>query len=101
MRQRVEEIIPSAKRTVSSLRDVGYDAPHAIADLVDNSVVARATQVDITFHFDGDRSWIRVADNGEGMDAAALHEALRYGSERNYADDDLGKFGFGLKTAST
>lgn len=101
MRQRVEEIIPSAKRTISSLRDVGYDAPHAIADLVDNSVAARATQVEVSFHFDGDRSWIRVADNGEGMDAATLLEALRYGSERDYARDDLGKFGFGLKTAST
>lgn len=101
MRQKVEEIIPSAKRTVSSLRDVGYDAPHAIADLIDNSLVAQATRVEITLHFDGERSWIRVADNGEGMDAATLLEAMRYGSERDYGSDDLGKFGFGLKTAST
>lgn len=101
MRQKVEEIIPSARRTISSLRDVGYDTPHAIADLVDNSVAARATLVEVTFHFDGNRSWIRVADNGEGMDAATLLEAMRYGSERDYVNDDLGKFGFGLKTAST
>lgn len=101
MIQRVEEVIPSAKRTISSLRNLGYDASHAIADLVDNSVAARATQVDITVHFDSDRAWIRVADNGVGMDAATLLEAMRYGSERDYANDDLGKFGFGLKTAST
>jgi hypothetical protein len=98
---KVEQIIPSAARTVGSLRDVGYDAPHAIADLVDNSLTARASHVDIMFHFDGERSWIRVADNGEGMGAATLREAMRYGSERDYSSDDLGKFGFGLKTAST
>jgi hypothetical protein len=101
MRPKVERIIPSAARTIDSLRDVGYDAPHAIADLVDNSLTAHASQVHITFHFDGKRSWIRIADNGEGMDAATLLEAMRYGSERDYSSDDLGKFGFGLKTAST
>src|SRR6266568_4465762 len=100
-RQRVEEIIPSAARTVASLRDIGYDAPHAVADLIDNSLAAGASQVDVTVEFDGAESWIRVADNGTGMDAATLQEALRYGSRRDYATDDLGKFGFGLKTAST
>jgi Histidine kinase-, DNA gyrase B-, and HSP90-like ATPase len=99
--QRVEEIIPSAARTVASLRDIGYDTPRAIADLVDNSVAAGATQIDVTLHFDGEKSWIRVADNGHGMDAATLLEAVRYGSRRDYVADDLGKFGFGLKTAST
>lgn len=100
-RQRVEEIIPSAARTVSSLRDIGYDTPHAVADLVDNSLAAGASQVDVTLNFEGADSWIRVADNGEGMDATTLLEAMRYGSQREYASDDLGKFGFGLKTAST
>jgi hypothetical protein len=98
---KVEPIIPSAARTVESLRDVGYDTPHAIADLVDNSIAAHATQVDIYFHFDGNNSWIRIADNGDGMDAATLLDAMRYGSEREYTSNDLGKFGFGLKTAST
>lgn len=100
-KQRVERIVPSAARTVASLRDIGYDTPHAIADLVDNSLAARASKVDITITFDGTASWIRIADNGEGMDAATLLEAMRYGSERDYEKDDLGKFGFGLKTAST
>jgi hypothetical protein len=34
------------------------------------------------------------------MDAATINEALRFGSERTYRTDDLGKFGLGLKTAS-
>lgn len=99
--RKVEEVIPDAARTAASLRDIGYDTPRAIADLVDNSIAAGATEVDVTFSFAGERSWIRVTDNGAGMDGRALQEALRYGSAREYSSDDLGKFGFGLKTAST
>ncbi len=98
---RYESVVPAAGRTITSLRDIGYELPQAVADLVDNSVAAQATRVSVDLHFDGDRSWIRVADNGLGMDTATLTESLRYGTERDYASDDLGKFGFGLKTAST
>lgn len=99
--RRVEAVVPAAARTVQSLRDVGYETSQAIADLVDNCIEARATQVRIDLRFSGAESWIRIADNGRGMDAPTLTEALRYGSERDYDDDDLGKFGFGLKSAST
>jgi hypothetical protein len=99
--RKVEEIVPDAARTVASLRDIGYDTPRAIADLVDNSIAAGASEIDVTFTFAGERSWIRVTDNGVGMDGTTLQEALRYGSDREYSSDDLGKFGFGLKTAST
>lgn len=100
-KKKVEEVVPSAARTIASLRDIGYDLPRAIADVIDNSVAAGATSVDVTLRFEGANSWIRIADNGEGMDATTLVEAMRYGSERDYDPDDLGKFGFGLKTAST
>lgn len=100
-KQRVEEVVPAAARTISSLRDIGYELPQAVADLVDNSVEAGATVVSVDLHFDGTDSWIRIADNGVGMDAATLTESLRYGSARDYEDEDLGKFGFGLKAAST
>ena len=46
-------------------------------------------------------SFIRIADNGYGMTRAQLEEAMRYGAENEYnADNNLGKFGLGLKTAS-
>ncbi len=99
--RKTEEVIPSARRTIASLRDIGYELPQAIADIVDNSVEWGATRVDVDFHFDGTDSWIRIVDNGVGMDSATLTEALRYGSMRDYEDGALGKFGFGLKTAST
>jgi hypothetical protein len=100
-RTKNQEVIPSAKRLIGSLRDMGYDFPTAVADLVDNSIEAGATLVTIDVEFDGDDSWVRIADNGAGMSHDELQEAMRYGSERYYEDeDDLGKFGLGLKTAS-
>ncbi|TFV87404.1 ATP-binding protein [Blastococcus sp. CT_GayMR16] len=100
-RLRVEPVVPSASRTIESLRDVGYELTQAVADLVDNSIAAAATTVAVDLRFDSEGSWIRIADNGTGMDAGTLTESLRYGSERAYSEDDLGKFGFGLKSAST
>ena len=97
----MEEVVPAAARTISSLRDIGYEMPQAVADLVDNSISAGAKSVSIDLHFEGTDSWVRIADDGFGMDAATLTEALRYGSKREYSDEDLGKFGFGLKAAST
>jgi hypothetical protein len=94
------EVLPSAGRLVNSLRDLGYEAPEAVADLVDNSIVAGARKVDITVEFSGSDSWIRIADDGRGMSAGTINEAMRYGSHRDYAEDDLGRFGLGLKTAS-
>lgn len=99
-RRKVEEVIPAAGRTVHSLRDIGYELPQAIADLVDNSIEAKATKVRVDLVFEGAESWVRIADNGVGMDTETITESLRIGSIRDYADDDLGKFGFGLKTAS-
>mgnify|MGYP001041560594 CR=1 FL=1 len=94
------ELVPSAARLMHSLRDIGYDLPSAVADLVDNSVDAGAERIEITFHFDGTRSWIRIADDGAGMTRGELDEAMRYGSRRSYGPEELGRFGLGLKTAS-
>jgi hypothetical protein len=85
---------------MGSLRDMGYEFATAVADLVDNSIEAGATVVTIDIEFEGADSWVRISDNGGGMNAAALREAMRYGSSRGYGRDDLGKFGLGLKVAS-
>ncbi|MGW5472811.1 ATP-binding protein [Streptomyces chartreusis] len=95
------EVVPRARRTLTSLRNLGYDLRHAVADIVDNSVSADATTIDVTVHFAGTHSWIRIADNGHGMSPAQLTEAFRYGSDREYTRTELGRFGFGLKSAST
>lgn len=94
------EIIPSPRRLINSLRDLGYDTVSAVADIVDNSIEAGATKVVIDVKIDGRESSIRIADNGRGMSPDTLQEAMRYGTEREYDPSALGKFGLGLKTAS-
>jgi hypothetical protein len=79
---------------------MGYDFSQAVADIVDNSIEAKASIIAIDVEFDGDESWVRIADNGKGMTPEQLREAMRYGADRDYESDDLGKFGLGLKTAS-
>jgi hypothetical protein len=98
--RKTERVVPAAGRLVSSLRDLGYSPSEAVADLVDNSIEAGAHHVDITISFEGQDSWIRVSDDGRGMDSETIKEAMRYGASRDYEGEDLGRFGLGLKTAS-
>jgi signal transduction histidine kinase len=78
-------LTPSAARLTMSLRDIGYDFPAAVADLVDNSISAGARRVDIVVEFDGSASRVFIADDGSGMTTYGVHEALRFGSRRGYA----------------
>lgn len=99
MRKKVE---PNTARIIEGLRDTGYSFEAAIADLVDNSIEAGATVVNITVDLDFDRQpLVQVADNGSGMDLPALENAMRYGAAQKPDQNRLGWFGLGLKTAST
>lgn len=93
---------PGAKRLIESLRNMGYDCSTAVADLVDNSIVANASEIRIDIFPKDDRQQaaIVISDNGKGMDREGLHEAMRFGAFQEYTSDDLGRYGLGLKTAS-
>lgn len=88
---------------IEALRGLGYTLGGALADLVDNSISAKATEVKLLFFWDSRNSRILLLDNGLGMDEATLERAMRLG-ERSPVDartaGDLGRFGLGLKTAS-
>lgn len=92
--------IPSASRLISSMRDLGYEFSDAVAEIVDNSIQAGANVIQVNLQFDGHDSYLIVLDNGVGMTPAQIREAMRFGSMRDYEQDDLGKFGLGLKTSS-
>ena len=94
------ELPPYARRMVLSLRDMGYDFEQAVADIVDNSIEAHAHEVQIEIEFDSRDSWVSISDDGRGMTAEEVREAMRFGAEREYGEEDLGKFGLGMKTAS-
>lgn len=86
------------------MRDIGYSLETAVADILDNSITAGARCIDIQFGWTGeDRPWLAIIDDGHGMSADELLEAMRPGS-RSPLDTrdpgDLGRFGLGLKTAS-
>jgi len=94
---------PRASSLIQSLRSFGYSPATAIADLVDNSISAHASQIDVRFHWNGAASSMTLTDNGDGMLPNELNEAMRPGSANPLDDraaDDLGRFGLGLKTAS-
>ncbi|MDK1382895.1 ATP-binding protein [Ralstonia nicotianae] len=97
-----KKLPPNAMRLVSMLAEVGHTMPSAVADLVDNAINADATRIDITFGRPdaGHGRWMAIADNGHGMDADRLDEAMRIGGESDYTGNSLGKYGFGLKGAS-
>ena len=93
---------PDASRLIFGLRDTGYDFPMAVADIVDNSIAANATEVSVDVELKSDgRKFVYFADNGHGMDYPALKDAMKYGAKERENLASLGKFGLGLKTASS
>ena len=93
---------PHAPTLMESTRAIGYSIESAIADIIDNSVAAQADRVDIDFFPIGE-SYISILDNGVGMTKDELIVAMQYGSRspldtRN--ENDLGRYGLGMKTAS-
>ncbi|MBF5005689.1 ATP-binding protein [Diaphorobacter sp. NR2-3-3-1] len=88
---------------LESLRGLGYSTAAALADIIDNSIAAKATEVRLSFQWNGARSRILILDNGVGMNDAELEGAMRLGDKNPdtaRSADDLGRFGMGLKTAS-
>jgi Histidine kinase-, DNA gyrase B-, and HSP90-like ATPase len=100
---RYQENPPNPGATVESLRAIGYDLSMAIADVIDNSVSAGASSVRIMAAWGGASTTIAIVDDGNGLTDAEVFTAMRLGSSDASEDreaGDLGRFGFGLKTAS-
>jgi len=94
---------PSAASFMESLRDIGYSLETAVADILDNSITAEATDIQIFLNVVDQTAQAAIIDNGKGMTAEELLVAMRPGSKNplhTRASNDLGRFGLGLKTAS-
>ncbi|WP_117234239.1 ATP-binding protein [Vibrio maerlii] len=97
----------NADRICEGISKIGYTFHAAIEDLVDNSIAAEATHIDIVLELtDGATTRekskvisVRVIDNGIGMDELGLEKALDLGSDVIYKKNSLSKYGFGLKSA--
>lgn len=102
-----------AQVAIDSMRDNGFlSAAHALAEIIDNSVQAGATCIDLiafearSVKADGSTSirmvdQIGILDNGCGMDTETLYLALEFGASKNRDNENgIGKFGMGLPNAS-
>uniref|UniRef100_A0A486XS73 ATP-binding protein n=1 Tax=Rheinheimera sp. BAL341 TaxID=1708203 RepID=A0A486XS73_9GAMM len=93
---------PDPSRLIHGLRDTGYDFNTAAADIIDNSIAAGADNIRINIELAHDgRKFVYFGDDGHGMDADELRNAMRYGAKVRDNLASLGKFGLGLKTASS
>jgi hypothetical protein len=93
---------PDATRLIYGLRDTGYNFNTAAADIIDNSIAADADEVNVSLELRTDgRKFVCFGDNGNGMNQQMLFASMRYGAPARSDLASLGKFGLGLKTAST
>ena len=96
----------NVKNFIDSYRNIGYTIETAIADVIDNSIFARATEISIDMiwnDFSTEKPIVRISDNGVGMTNDELIESMRLAckSPTEIRDPaDLGRFGLGLKSAS-
>lgn len=94
---------PTAKVLMNSMRAVGYSFESAVADIIDNSISAGAHNIQLFFPVNPLDCSVAVCDDGCGMTQDELFDAMKYGSEQKSnkrAENDLGRFGLGLKAAS-
>ena len=94
---------PQASALTASLRSMGYTLETALADIIDNSITAKASEVNIYCTFASGQPLLCVIDNGDGMSEEAIVDALIIGGSDPRdarSETDLGRFGLGLKTAT-
>lgn len=97
-----EIVNPNIANFIHSLRDIGYSFEVAVADLIDNSIAAKAKNLKILTLVDPSLIFVML-DDGSGMSEDELVEAMRLSSRSPLEirdKHDLGRFGLGLKTAS-
>ncbi|KQM09858.1 hypothetical protein AOA81_06365 [Methanomassiliicoccales archaeon RumEn M2] len=96
------ELPPDPSRVMEGLRDTGYEFNTAVADIIDNSIAANAKHIHINISCTPTNEiYMYLADDGCGMTFDELKNAMTYGSKVRQDPSSLGKFGLGLKTAST
>ena len=102
------QVLPmNADRICEAISKIGYKPSSAILDIVDNSVVAKSNNITIELHIKEGKSLnnvqninkIRVIDDGIGMNSESIKKALELGSDVNYQENSLSKYGLGLKSA--
>ena len=73
------EVIPDPVSLIESMRAFGQTVEAALADLIDNSISAQASLIELKY--DASNSpFVAILDNGRGMAPDELTNAMRHGS---------------------
>lgn len=101
-------ILPiNADRICEAISKIGYNPSSAIMDVIDNSFMAMASEIVVKIFLKEGMNVnntknidkIIIVDNGKGMNDDGIKKALELGSEVQYGDNSLSKYGLGLKSA--
>lgn len=98
-----EDATPNPEFLIKSIAEQGYSLETALADLMDNSISANANNIEILVDIQKEPFTLYLADDGDGMNESKLKAAMQFPSsspEHERKNDDLGRFGLGMKTAS-
>lgn len=101
--KKVEIANPNPEFLIKSIAEQGYSLETALADLMDNSITANATRIEVLTKIDEEPFTLYLSDNGDGMSKDSLKRNMQFPSkspEDSRESYDLGRFGLGLKTAS-
>ena len=91
---------PRPSSLLFAIRSIGYNFGTAVADIIDNSISAKADTINI-YSDPFDKPYFCFIDNGVGMTYNELKNAMLLGASKANRDTlDLGRFGLGLKSAS-
>lgn len=99
---KTEIVQPIVSNFIKSLRDIGYSFEVAVADVLDNSITAKAKNIHICC-LPNPKTVFTMLDDGTGMSSIELINAMRLAAsdpDSARESSDLGRFGLGLKTAS-
>jgi hypothetical protein len=100
----IYDFTPDPIFLLESNRNLGYSIEEAIADLIDNSISAGARDISYELHWNNGNPFFLLKDNGKGMSHSdnEFVNSFRLGADPNKERSlkDLGRFGFGMKTAS-
>ena len=109
-----DEPLKNAVRQYRAYHKASYSFEQVVADLIDNSIDAGATAVELLIqdqdldlapkehkYLDGkDNLYGIVIDDGKGIPDEDMHAILSRGFERDYDEVELGSYGVGLKDSS-
>jgi len=95
--------IPKAEYLIGAMRSMGYSFEAAIADIIGNGISANARNILIKFPTVPTNCIITILDDGFGMNIESLFLSMKYrsnSSEEQRIENDLGRFGVGMKADS-